>query len=155
MNIEIINKYYNLNRGLNLLVDLVLILFKEEFKMKEKTIKALKVEPMKYPEEVKLINELSELQNAVGGLIEIINLDSSTCMICNEEGKLINLPGNRRLGNDIIAGTFYIVGSNKNGDLVSLPEDKIKLYKEMFYEPEEFSQEDIEAKLFFNFIDFD
>ena len=34
---------------------------------------------------------------------------------CNEEGKLIDLPGNRRVGDDIIAGTFYVCGSDDAG----------------------------------------
>lgn len=73
---------------------------------------------MEYPKKVKLTTELSELQNAVGGLIEIINLDSIVCMIFNEDGKLINLSGKRWLSNDIISGTFYPVGSNKNSELL-------------------------------------
>ena len=80
--------------------------------MKTKTIKALKVEPKKKPCECTLVNELSELQKAVSigadnvGLIEIIDLEDDVCLLCNEEGKIINLEPNRRLGNDIICGVF-------------------------------------------------
>ena len=38
------------------------------------------------------------MQEAVGGLIEIIDLSETACVICNEEGKLNGLEGNRSLG---------------------------------------------------------
>jgi len=55
-------------------------------------------------------------------------------LICNEEEKLIGLPGNRSLGNDIIAGTFFVVGSNDDGEFVPLTEDKIRQYSDRFHE---------------------
>ena len=109
--------------------------------MKEKKIKVLKVEPGKYPEKAVLNNTLSALQAAVGGLIEIISLETDVCLICNEEGKLIGLEGNRRLGNDIIAGIFYVTGSDDEGNLTSLSGEKYEYYKEMFHIPEKFSKE--------------
>lgn len=63
--------------------------------MKEITV--LKVAPMCVPEVVTLKNGLRSLQEAVSidapsvGLIEIINLDSKTAILCNEEGKLAEL----------------------------------------------------------------
>ena len=54
--------------------------------MNETKIKVLKVEPMKHPEEVMLNNTLRALQAAVGGLIEIINLEDDVYLRCNEEG---------------------------------------------------------------------
>ena len=83
--------------------------------MKDNVIKVLKVEPKKAPGICLLMNELESLQEAVSigadytGLIEIINLDRGVCLLCNEEGKLIGLEPNRRLGNDIICGVFYII----------------------------------------------
>ena len=65
-------------------------------------------------------------------------------LICNEEEKLIGLPGNRSLGNDIIAGTFFVVGSNDDGDFVSLTEDKIRQYSDRFQKTETFTQEQVE-----------
>ena len=61
--------------------------------MKEITV--LKVAPMCVPEVVVLKNGLRFLQEAVSidapsvGLIEIINLDSKTAILCNEEGKIV------------------------------------------------------------------
>ena len=123
--------------------------------MSETKIKVLKVEPMKHPEEVTLNNTLRALQAAVGGLIEIINLEDDVYLLCNEEGKLIDLPGNRRVGDDIIAGTFYVCGGNEEGDLCSLPADKMNYYEKMFYEPEEFQKKEVQAKCILRFISID
>ena len=106
--------------------------------MKEREIVVLMVEPGKHPVELKLTNELDALQKAVSigttyqGLIEIIPLEDNVCLLCNEEGKLIGLEGNRRVGGDIITGVFYIVGENKDGELTSLPQEKMEYYKKDF-----------------------
>lgn len=115
--------------------------------MKQKEIKVLMVEPGKHPKESMLQNDLDSLQKAVSigsdhqGLIEIIGIDDRVCILCNEEGKLIGLEGNRRVGNDIIAGVFYVVGEDGRGNLVSLPDDEIEKYRKLFWEPEFFSDE--------------
>ena len=83
--------------------------------MKEKEIKVLMVEPGKNPKVTTLQNDLDSLQKAVSigaeyqGLIEIVPLGNGDCIICNEEGKLIGLDGNRRIGNDIIVGIFVLL----------------------------------------------
>lgn len=107
--------------------------------MKEKEIKILKIEPCKAPEVVTLVNELEELQKAVSigadyvGLIEIIAIDDDICILCNEEGKLIGLPPNRRIGHDVICGVFYIIGEDsEEGELTSLSDDDIEKYKAIF-----------------------
>lgn len=85
--------------------------------MKEKEIRVLMVEPYKYPKEMILRNELESLQEAVDGRVDIIGLDDNVCILLNDEGKLIGLEGNRSLGDDIIAGTFYVCGSDDEGNL--------------------------------------
>ena len=85
-------------------------------------------------------------------LIAIISLGNGDCLLCKEEGKLIDLEGNRRLGDDIIVGVFYIMSENEEGELVSLSEKKIKFYERRFWEPETFDRADIEDTLFFSFI---
>ena len=95
-----------------------------------------------YPAEVE--NTLEGLQKAVGGYIEAVYLEDNVVLVCNEEGKLMGLPGNRSLGNDIIAGTFFVAGSNDDGDFVSLTEDKIRQYSVRFQKPETFTQVQVE-----------
>ena len=110
----------------------------------EKTIKVVMVEPMKEPYPAEVENTLEGLQKAVGGYIEAVYLEDNVVLVCNEEGKLMGLPGNRSLGNDIIAGTFFVAGSNDDGEFVSLAEDKIQQYSDQFQKPEAFTQEQVE-----------
>ena len=71
--------------------------------------------------------------------------------MCNEEGKLLGLSGNRRIGMDVIAGVFYIVGEDGDGELVSLPDEVIQRYAARFWEPEELSAQDVEHAMFMRF----
>ena len=122
--------------------------------MKSKEITVLMVEPNKHPTVTIIKNDLSSLQKAVSigadyqGLIEIFAIDDGVCVLCNEEGKLIGLEGNRRIGNDIIAGVFYVVGEDGHGNLTSLHEDLLQAYQRHFWEPEQYTQADIEQALF-------
>ena len=125
--------------------------------MSKKTITALMVEPNKHPEITQLATDLDSLQKAVSigadyqGLIELISLDENTLLLCNEEGKIIGLPGNRCLGRDVIAGVFYVVGNDRHGDLASLTEEQIEDYKALFWEPEALSEQDVNHALFMRF----
>lgn len=116
--------------------------------MKEEHIKALKIAPLEKTEVCYVKNELRALQEAVSigadyvGLIEILDLDERTCILCNEEGKLINLMPNRRVGDDIICGVFYVVGQDREGNLTSLTDEQIEHYSEVFGNIEYFMQSD-------------
>ena len=118
--------------------------------MGKKIITVLMVEPGKHPVVTTLDDDLDSLQKAVSigadyqGLIEIIGIGNSDCILCNEEGKLIGLEGNRWLGSDIIAGVFYVLSEGEDGELESLSEEKIKSYTERFWEPEVFDSTNLE-----------
>lgn len=94
-------------------------------------IRILVVEPNKEPYQLKIEHKLENLQQIVGGLIEFVELEHNVDLICNEEGKLDNLEFNRVITNDIICGTFFIVGQHK-GETISLSKKKIKKYKKIF-----------------------
>ena len=119
--------------------------------MNAKELTVLMVEPGKHPKVTKLKDDLDSLQKAVSigadyqGLIEFVSLGNGDCIMCNEEGKLIGLDGNRRLGNDILVGVFYIMSENEDGELISLTERKIKHYTNVFWELEAFDRSEIEA----------
>ena len=125
--------------------------------MKQAEIKALMVEPMKEPKVVTLKTDLDSLQKAVSigakyqGLIEIISLGDGTCILCNEEGKLIGLEGNRRIGHDIIAGVFSVVGENNEGELISLTDQQLEFYQKRFFFPEYYTKENVENHVFITF----
>lgn len=116
--------------------------------MKESEIKVLKVAPGCHPELVTIRNDLTSLQEAVSigadyqGLIEIIELDPDTCLLCNEEGKLIGLPPNRRFCKDVICGVFYITGQNKEGNLASIKDSSLTEYGARFFDIEDISAEE-------------
>ena len=121
--------------------------------MTQKEITVLMVEPVKHPKVTTLKDDLDSLQKAVSigadyqGLIEFVGLGNGDCIMCNEEGKLIGLDGNRCLGDDILVGVFYIMSENEDGELLSLTEAKIKRYAALFWEPETFDRSDIEATM--------
>ena len=121
--------------------------------MVKKGIKTLMIEPGKHPVVTVVNDDLDSLQKAVSigadyqGLIEIIGIGNGDCILCNEEGKLIGLEGNRRVGGDIIAGVFYIMSEGEDGDLVSLSEEKIQHYTQWFWEPEAFDSAEIESSV--------
>ena len=125
--------------------------------MKQTEIKALMVEPLKEPKVITMKTDLESLQKAVSigadyqGLIEIISLGDRTCILCNEEGKLIGLDGNRRIGNDIIAGVFYVVGENDEGELISLTDQQLEFYEKRFFFPEYYTKEDVTNRVFVTF----
>lgn len=115
-------------------------------------ITVLMVKPMERPIMVTIKNNLESLQKAVGGLIEIIDIENNVCIICNEEGKLIGLQGNRKLYNDIIVETFYVCGYDNKGNLTSLDSTSIRKYTDLFWKTEEYTREQIENSIICEFI---
>ena len=97
----------------------------EKIREADEKIRVLVVEPMKEPKVEYIENTLDDMQRVVGGLIEEIDLDNNTVLVCNEEGKLMNLQANRRVGRDVIAGTFFIAGDDGSEDLVSLTDEPV------------------------------
>ena len=60
-------------------------------------IRVLIVEPNKEPYQKRINHTLEDMQNVVGGLIEFVELEHNVDLICNEEGKIYNLPMNRAM----------------------------------------------------------
>ena len=103
------------------------------------------VEPERRPEVREIEDSLTTMQQIVGGLIQPIYLDDSVALICNDEGKLMNLPANRGLRDkdgqmyDIVFGTFFLCGAPADSDhFTSLTQEQIEQYRKMFYTPEMF-----------------
>lgn len=66
-------------------------------------------------------------------------------VIGNEESKLEGLPGNRRINGGIYAGTILIVADDGCGGTTDLTEEQVDKYTAMFAEPEEISDEEVQA----------
>ena len=118
---------------------------------KEEKIRVVLLEPGKLARVADIDSSLEGMQKTVNGWIEAVYpFEEEVCIVCNEEGKLIGLEGNRRLGDDILVGVFYIMSENEDGELLSLSERKIKRYTELFWEPEKFDRTEIEDMLHFS-----
>ena len=139
--------------------------------MREQRIKVLKLAPGKAPQVVELENTLEGLQNAVAegmtdrGMIELVRLPHVDVLLIHEEGKLLNLPVNRRLSSfgyetsDVLCGNLFICGEIIDIDeddvhLASLPEDRLKAYAEQFAEPENIDQSEVAKNLRMGFMFF-
>jgi len=79
---------------------------------------------------VKIINaSLEAKQELVGGLIEVVPYED-VLIICNEEGKILNMSPNVVFDYDYIAGDFFVIGDDyEHGDFKSLTKDEIEYYK--------------------------
>nr|WP_325216479.1 DUF3846 domain-containing protein [uncultured Oscillibacter sp.] len=109
--------------------------------MSAEAIKVLIVEPMKPCEVREILPDLKSLQGVVGGKIEMVSpFTESAAIICNAEGKNLNLPPNRLLCDcygdpyDVLCGTFLIVGVGGE-NFISLTDFQLRSYKEMFDHP--------------------
>ena len=107
--------------------------------MKEKTLRVLYVEPMKTPVVKDVKDNLTTYQQMVGGHIQLLYpFSENVGVVCNDEGKLLNLPPNRLLRDentgkpyDVLCGNFFVIGL-KNNDFCSLTEDQVKKYHRMY-----------------------
>ena len=88
--------------------------------MKENQILVVIKEPGKAPVVEPLFeNTLEAFQKAVGGFIEAVTLASDLVLICNEEGRLMELPHNMDICGYDFCGTILAVGA-KGDEFASL-----------------------------------
>lgn len=110
-------------------------------------MKVLIVEPKKAPFVREIEDNLKSYQEIVGGYIQAIYPfdDPEVCLVCNDEGKLQNLPMNRALKDetghiyDVVSGTFFLCAALAGEDHFSgLTEEQIKKYSDYYARPEGF-----------------
>lgn len=108
-------------------------------------MKVVMVEPEKPAYVTEIGNDLDSMKEAVGGYIEPIYYleDPRAVMVGNDEAKLIGLEGNRRFGNRIVAGTFFICGIFED-DFDSLPDDLCEKYVKEFAEPQDITPGEVQ-----------
>lgn len=107
-------------------------------------MEVLLVEPGKEARIAEIGNDLKSLQAAVGGYIEATYpFDDPVALVCNDEGKIMQMPLNRALRDedgkiyDAIAGSFFICGLGED-NFCSLPKELQAKYMEKFRWPEKF-----------------
>lgn len=118
------------------------------------TLRVLRVEPGNAPEEKVIGADLESLQAEVAGLIECVYMDDDIILVCNEEGKLNGMKLNRRLGDDIICGPFFLVSDDGEGDFASLNDRQMDALKERFAQLEQFADFEPDAVPRIRFITF-
>ena len=102
----------------------------DEYKTENKKIRILYKEVGKEPQIMFIDNTLEAKQKLVGGLIEVVPYDD-VLIICNEEGKILNMPPNLVFEYDYIAGNCFVIGDDyKNADFKSLTDEEILKYRE-------------------------
>ena len=109
-------------------------------------MRVLVVEPERRPEVKEIDDSLKEMQGIVGGYIQsIYPFEEPVALVCNDEGKVMNLPLNRGLRDkngqiyDIVSGTFFLCGAPADSDhFTSLTPEQIEQYRRRFYTPEMF-----------------
>ena len=70
--------------------------------------------------------------------------------VCNEESNLMGMDGNRRLNGDVIAGPFFVVGTDGE-NFRSLTDAEAERYKQRFAEIEDISPEEVQEHMGFTF----
>ena len=107
-------------------------------------MKILVVEPLKHPFVEDIDGSMKSMQEIIGGGIHATHpLDDFVNVITTDMGQLIEQPMNRVLRDDdgrvddVLCGTFMICGVSDE-DYISLTDEQIKRYTQLFYVPEVF-----------------
>ena len=123
--------------------------------MNEEKMKVVMVEPNKPAYITEIGSDLASMQEAVGGLIEPIYFLGDAVMVGNEEAKLMGLDGNRKFGNNIVAGPFFICSEKMTEDgavFCSLSDELCEKYVQHFAQPQEISQDEVQRDMGFTLI---
>lgn len=106
--------------------------------------KIVLVEPGKAARITETELTLENMQQTVGGLIQAVYpWKDKVALVCNDEGKILDLPLNRALADeegrvyDVVAGTFFICGLTED-NFGSLTDEQAELYSEKFRDIHEF-----------------
>ena len=85
-------------------------------------IRVIMKRPDKEPYVTNISDTLENMQKTVGGHIEVFSLSPDFAIICNEEGKLLGMEPNFRIGGQYFAGTCFVVGT-KDEEFCDCPID--------------------------------
>ena len=123
---------------------------------KPSTYRVVYVEPGKPAYVREIGTELEDIQEAVGGgLFECVYPhEDNTMLVCNDEGKLLGMEGNRRLDTgSIIAGPFFVIG-DAGENFRSLTDAEVEKYLQKYAEPEIIPQHEVQQDMGWIFFSF-
>ena len=110
------------------------------------------IEPNCPPVETRVRDKLKDWQRAVSeageeSLMEVTYpyANDGVVIVGDEEAKLKNRTGNRYIGASVYAGTIFLVGDNGDGNFCDLTNEQMETYSNLFAEPEEISDEEVQA----------
>ena len=108
-------------------------------------MRILLIEPECPPVVREIDGSLYSMQTLVGGTIQALYpFEDDVALICNDDGKCLDLPLNRALYQpesgqlyDIIAGTFFLCGAPKDSEsFAPLTDAQLQRYRRRFAVPE-------------------
>lgn len=126
--------------------------------MAEKTITALMVAPGEHPVVTTLCccKQFLDLAVSFGAgdpcKATFMPLTDDVGILYNREAIFYRLKGNRRIGKQILAGVFYVVGM-QDGKLASLSDKRISQYEIALWEPESYTEAEVDEAFFDSWID--
>ena len=106
-------------------------------------IRVLYVEPHRKPFVAEMENTLEGIQRAVGGNVHYVYNDDGTLIGICEDSKSNGSEGNRRYRDDVLAGSFFIAEDGSD-EIQGLSDESINKYLEIFAEPEDISEEEVQ-----------
>ena len=121
-------------------------------------LRMLMIQPHRTPIVTFIREDIDDLQRAVSDHGEDSRIQytypfDDDCMVLgNDDAKCIGMEGNRRFGESIYAGPIFITRDNHNSGLCSLTDEQVQKYSEMFAEPQDISQDEVQADMGFTFI---
>ena len=100
-------------------------------------ISALVKRPGEKPRHVNVSNSLAALQRNVEGYIETVTVASDMVIICNEEGRLRDLPYNCTICGVDFLGTILVVGTDGDefSDLLATWADMKMMFPNLWENP--------------------
>ena len=125
-------------------------------------LRTVYIRPGCRPVETHIWEKLKFLQDAVSdhgedSLIEVTYplTDEDILVIGNEEAKLIGMKGNRRIAGNVYAGPIFLLRNSEDGEnFAGLTDDDVVKYKRLFAEPENISDDEVQADCSFTIFGF-
>lgn len=109
----------------------------------ESRIKVMVFEPLRKPHIEYIVKDHEAYKSIVEGEYRDQYLDKRTILVQNSKDKELKLVPNRHIGNDIICGTFFIVGDGGDCSYTSLSDAQVQYYYKQFSEAEVISQQEV------------
>ncbi len=107
-------------------------------------MRVLRKAPEQKAEVIEIDGSLESLQKETGGYIQAVPLFDSLSIICNEDGKMVGLPFNFRLGNyDEVVGTVIFVREEKDNFCSVTDGDIKKICNHFGFESTEYVTRDL------------